>query len=263
MEVELTVLKTITSVLPQIRGAGVIGNAIRKLYARKPRKLQRAKVLDFEMLLDPCECVDGGLLFYPKLYDARELSFMRETIKPGDVFLDIGANIGLYSLVASQLVGPNGAVHSIEADPNTANRLSEHIQMNGCHNVTVHQLGISDRPGMLSLAVNQVGNRGGSSFLAESSVKINVGCVTLQDFLATNQLQAVQMMKIDIEGMEFRVMNEFFGTTNRSFWPKYVIIEDNQNLYALAGGRIINTMQDVGYKLLKRCSSINAILELK
>jgi FkbM family methyltransferase len=263
MDVELSILRTITSALPRIRGAGFLGNAIRRFYARKPRAVLKSKVLDFDMLLDPCECVDGGLLFYPDLYDRREISFLRRVLRPGDTFLDIGANIGFYSLIASSIVGPSGQVISVEADPDTAMRLKEHLKINRCRNSIVYQVGISDKYETLSLAVNQHGNRGGSSFLADSNRTIPVDCQPLAEFLASALAGKVaRLMKMDIEGMELRVMRAFMSAAPKDIWPEYLIIEDNQNLYNAAGGEIVPLLESGGYKVIERCSGINVLMTL-
>lgn len=264
MDVELSILRTITSALPRVKGAGFIGNAIRRFYARKPREMQRSKVLNYEMLLDPCECVDGGLLFYPELYDRREISFLRRVLRPGDTFLDIGANIGFYSLIASSIIGATGQVIAVEADPETATRLKEHLRINRCKNSIVYQVGISDRFETLNLAVNEHGNRGGSSFLASSSRSVAVDCQPLTDFLSSALKSSLppRLMKMDIEGMELRVMRAFMSTAPRTIWPEFLIIEDNRGLYHAAGGEVVPLLEAGGYKVIERCSGINVLMAL-
>ncbi len=265
MNLEFAILKTLSEALPPIRGAGAIGNLIRKFYARKERTVQESNVLDFRMLLDPCECVDGGLLFYPRLYDRREIDFLRTTLQEGDTFIDVGANIGFYSLVASKLVGASGQVVSVEADPEIASRLKKHLGDNGCHNAQVFQLGISDRYETLKLSINQHGNRGGSSFLTSSTKCVEVDCLPLAAFLKSTlgeQPPKRLIMKMDIEGMEFRVMSQFLLEAEKRIWPKFLIIEDNSHLYQAAGGKIIDLLLAYGYQIHTRCSAINVILAL-
>lgn len=264
MNLELSILKSISTALPRVKGAGFLGNAIRRFYARKPRGLICADVLGFEMLLDPCECVDGGLLFYPDLYDRREISFMRRVLQPGDIFLDIGSNIGFYSLIASRLIGSLGRVLAVEADPDTAQRVKEHLARNACKNALVYQIGISDRYETLNLAVNQNGNRGGSSFLASSEHTVPVDCQPLADFFASALSgNRPRLMKMDIEGMELRVMRAFLSASPREMWPEFLIIEDNQRLYQAAGGEVIPLLVSAGYKVVERCSGINVLMSLR
>src|SRR5687768_276637 len=105
MDNELKLWLQATRRLPRIRGSGRMAGLVQRVYNRKPRPRVRVPVLDFTMDLDPSECVDGALLFAPQLYDHREFQLLRSLVRPGDAFLDAGANIGIYSLVASELVG--------------------------------------------------------------------------------------------------------------------------------------------------------------
>lgn len=83
---------------------GCLANFLRSIYARKPRPIMhKVRRLGFEFELNPNECVDGAILFYPQLYERREISFIRSVLPSGGTFLDVGSNIGFYSLVASRL----------------------------------------------------------------------------------------------------------------------------------------------------------------
>src|SRR5262249_31999099 len=117
LDQELKLLLRVSRALPKIRGAGRIAVAIQKFYQRKKRNPLTVPVLNFLMHLDPHELVEVALLFYPQLYDHREIAILRRELRHGDTFLDLGSNAGFYSLVASSLVGPSGKVVSVEADP--------------------------------------------------------------------------------------------------------------------------------------------------
>ena len=79
------------------------------------------------MHLDPHEVVEAELIFNPRLYDSKEFAFLKRNLFEGDVFLDIGASIGTYTVVASSLVGPNGSVVAIEPVPETFQILQENV----------------------------------------------------------------------------------------------------------------------------------------
>lgn len=76
---------------------------------------------------------------------------MAERLKPGDVFVDVGANIGYFSLLASKLVGPGGRVVAIEASPEVFDLLRRNLELNKAHNVRAVNVAISDREGSLQL----------------------------------------------------------------------------------------------------------------
>jgi hypothetical protein len=81
MDNELKMLLKITRNLPQIKGSGVLGNILLTFYNRKKRMPVIADTLNFRMKLDPGECVDGGILFHPQLYDFKGVRFFKSHLK--------------------------------------------------------------------------------------------------------------------------------------------------------------------------------------
>jgi len=145
---------------PPVKGAGWLANKLKAFYNRKSRPTVIAEVLGFELELEPAECVDGALLFYPHFYDRREFAFLQRQLQPGETFVDVGANVGIYSLVASQLVGNRGRVISIEADPYSSEKLISNVRRNNIRNIEVEQIGVSDSSETLLLHQQTAGNRG-------------------------------------------------------------------------------------------------------
>ena len=120
----------------------------------------RAEVLGAQMVLDPAETVDGNLLFQPQLYDRAEIAFIRRRLRPGDVLLDIGSNIGVYTLVAASLVGATGRVLAVEADPTCYGRLSQNVwRSTGSRTFWRAMSGVSDKTETLRLSLQTSGNR--------------------------------------------------------------------------------------------------------
>jgi len=78
------------------------------------------------------------------LYDYREVRFLYEHLREGDVFLDVGANIGFYSLVASRWVGFSGKMIAIEALPYNCDGLRKNIDLNDICNIQVVNAGVAD-----------------------------------------------------------------------------------------------------------------------
>lgn len=139
---------------------------------------------------------------------AREeavLAAIREGLKPGDTFVDAGANIGFYTVVASKLVGPAGKVVAIEMMPDTATRLREHIAINGLTNVEVIEYALSDRSGQTIAATVPDGKYGQASIAASDRSdgvrRLDVETRTL-DKLFADIPGRVALMKMDLEGAE-------------------------------------------------------------
>ncbi|HMJ89701.1 MAG TPA: FkbM family methyltransferase, partial [Candidatus Acidoferrum sp.] len=222
MDKELKLWLQATRRLPRLRGSGRLAGYIQRFYNRKPRERVRVPVLDFTMELDPSECVDGALLFAPQLYDRREFELLKSLIRPGDLFLDAGANIGIYSLVASRLVGPAGKVIAIEASAENFLFLLRNCELSEARNVHGVQVGLSDKRETLRMACSFYGNRSGNSFLKESPIGESVECRSLLEVLEAEGVQRIGGAKFDIEGFEFKVLSAFLKTAPRSLWPRFL-----------------------------------------
>ncbi len=251
----------VTRRLPAVRGSGRLANLLRRFYLRKPRKTVETKVLGFRMKLEPSECIDGGLLFYPRLYDRREVAYLRAHLRRGDVFIDAGANVGFYSLIASELVGREGRVLAIEADPYNHEKLLINLQLNDAQNVCAVNAGVSDRRENRRLGINTSGNRGGNSFLLERLTGVKVECFPLTDLVKGHRFEIIHGAKFDIEGYEFRVLSQFFEEADPSLYPKFMIIERNPEWARLAGGDVIELVRRKGYAV-RWSSEMNYIAEL-
>jgi len=250
---ELKILMFIGRHLPPLPHITGISNRMMKpFYLRKNRDPVTVDVLDFKMILDPKECVDGNLLFHPHLYDRDEIGFLREKLHEGDNFLDVGANIGFYSLAVSDLVGKKGKVISIEADPTNYDKLMINIKLNGKLNIKAVNMGVSDKIETLMLGICTIGNRGGNFFLRAGDEKVEVACCPLLDIVSAEKLQNIKAMKIDIEGYEYRVLSKFFLEAPATLHPELIIIEHIPDLDKAAGGNCIKLLIDYGYIVLKK-----------
>ena len=260
MDLELRLLRAVTQHLPKIRGAGTVARLFRRLYLRKSRDPVETDVLGNKMCLDPYEWVDGDLLFCPHLCDFKEIAFMQKVLKPGGTFLDVGVNIGFYSLIASRLVGQSGRVLSVEADPYNYEKLKHNISLNKeLNNIVPLQVGVSDKKESLRMGIYTLGNRGGNSFLRNDFPEsIDVECETLHTLLRQNHIETIDIAKIDIEGFEYRVLDKFFKESETSLFPKNLIIESNP--YFNNEGDVLGLLSEQGYRVLES-HRLNYILE--
>ena len=145
-------------------------------------------------------------------FEQTERQFLNDFLRPGDVFVDIGANIGLYTLIAALCTGESGQVYSFEPCFKTYQRLVMNVELNGMHNVKCYQIALSDHPGMIDMNISLDGYDAwnsiikpfeGSSFAIET-----VRAVKWDDLSRENNLMGkVTMMKIDVEGWESHVLS--------------------------------------------------------
>jgi len=161
--------------------------------------------------------------------------------------------------VASRRVGRTGRVLSVEAAPDTFARLLRHILLNSISNVTLLNVGVSDRTETLPLGLDTSGNRGGNSFLSRGDTSIDVPCRPLLDLLREQAFERVDLMKLDIEGFEYRVLRRFLEDAPRDLYPHAIIIEYQPRWVEAAGGDSLAVLKDCGYRIHRK-GSLNYLL---
>jgi FkbM family methyltransferase len=246
-DLELKILSGLTRCFPRIRGFGRLSHLAQRFYRRRQRPRVQIDVLGFQMDLDPMESLDGYLLFAPQIYDHREFKLMKELLRPGDTFLDAGSNIGIYSLMASRMVGPQGKVIAVEAGSFNAQCLRRNCELNHLLNVQCLQVGLSDKHEELTLACSDYGNRSGNTFIGTSSITESVSCRPLHDLLASLGIEKVDGVKIDIEGFEWRVLTPYFKVIAPENRPRFFIFEYNRNYTSDYGGDVRELFTTNGY----------------
>ncbi|WP_165066841.1 FkbM family methyltransferase [Paludisphaera rhizosphaerae] len=139
--------------------------------------------------------------------EAGTIRLFAELLRPGMTVVDLGANIGYFTLTAADLVGPKGHVHAIEPTPSTASRLRENVALNGFDQVSIHQIAASDDEGTLRLHLSEDDCEGNSLFAAEpGGNSIEVDVTTLDHFADQQGLRRIDLLKVDVEGAEVRVL---------------------------------------------------------
>jgi FkbM family methyltransferase len=133
---------------------------------------------------------------------------LAENLRPGMVFYDLGANIGLFSMLAARAVGPTGHVFSFEPDAAIAARLKRNVARNEFQNVTIVPKGVWSASKRQAFAPSDSSSpdHGTGSFVGGGNPTITVllECVALDDFV--REARAPQAIKCDVEGAELEVL---------------------------------------------------------
>jgi FkbM family methyltransferase len=141
----------------------------------------------------PYEC-----MVWLKQEEERDLQILRKLLRPSDKFVDCGANIGLWSLSAAPVVGPEGKVFAFEPNPKTADKLCHNIEMSGFQNIQVFRSAVGASAGQQLLEAEAHHNV--SRIVQDTSNStIAVDTVTLDSVLESEKIAG---FKIDIEGYE-------------------------------------------------------------
>ncbi|MBI2921475.1 MAG: FkbM family methyltransferase [Planctomycetes bacterium] len=168
----------------------------------------------------PDSGVAKGLVCYSARPEYHEMGLVQHLLRPGDRFVDVGANIGYYTLLAAALVGPSGAVEAFEPGQPALDRLRENIALNRLFNVRVHALALSDTPGSARfLTGRDTTNRLAASADA-ASPSSSVPAARLDDLLSG---QPCALGKIDVEGAELRVLQGAEGMLSRANPPVWIL----------------------------------------
>ena len=145
----------------------------------------------------------------PEEYEPSAFRVMEKILKPGHLVVDVGANLGLYSLAMARLVYPSGKVFSFEPASESFVALLDHIRCNGLMDmIEPHMCVIGDQPGACIFTQDGVlgTNRiGGSSSQGKNAKAVSRMITTLDQFFARNGLLP-DLMKIDVEGYETSVL---------------------------------------------------------
>lgn len=138
------------------------------------------------------------------VYEPTMTHFVNTLLRPGDVFIDAGANEGYFSVLGSKRVD-SGRVFSIEPQSRLIPVIRANAQINNCANVSIHHLALSDRAGTLELHLTPDTNSGASSLFRRSKLLDNTEMIeakTLDQFVSENKIEKIRFMKVDCEGAE-------------------------------------------------------------
>jgi FkbM family methyltransferase len=142
-------------------------------------------------------------------YEADTVAVLSKTLKPGHTFLDIGASFGQFTLMGAGIVGGGGRVVAFEPDPLNRDWLARNIALNGLRNVQVEPIALGAESSTLDLYVGTPGNFGATSMRKQynaSGRTVEVAVHTLDAYCAGNEVGAVDVIKLDVEGAELLVL---------------------------------------------------------
>jgi len=179
-------------------------------------RLDRAKAItwleDLEVQIHPNDDLSRAL-YISGLYEPSTLMAMRRLLPPGGRFIDIGANAGLFAMIASRWVGRCGHVDAFEPSEREFGRLVQHVEMNELKNVSARRLAIGGHNGIAQLRVAPFPNAGhntlGSSFAYQAVQTERIETIevtTLDAFARTEHIVRLDAIKMDIEGSEYSAL---------------------------------------------------------
>ena len=159
-------------------------------------------------------CVNGRESFYiaarnrsyfPEIYDPSVCDYLRQRVRPGDTCLNVGANVGIYTLLLARWSGPNGQVYAFEPNPAVRAILEDNVRRNGCAAyVDISNQAVGDEPGEAAFfaeGVTGIGRLGRPHPASGGASTFTVPVTTLDEFCGRHHLSP-NWIVMDIEGFE-------------------------------------------------------------
>ncbi len=188
------------------------------------------------------------LIFSPQRFDPEELQFLHEILKPPFTFVDIGANVGAYSVFVARRADPSCRLLAFEPHPEVRERLQYNLRANDVQAVEIFDIALSDKEGTIAFNAH-TGNIGQSTILSaddhESRQVLSVATRPLLDVLNDVGMTKIDILKIDIEGAEETVLHPFFEGAPVSLRPRTILLEPNSTDWSFD---LTSYLQTLGYR---------------
>lgn len=185
-------------------------------------------------------CASCSSVVYFKLQDYEEINYLRRNIKVDDVILDIGANIGHFSLLLSDL-NTRGKFLVFEPHPKTFLELKENFNLNPTVPCQLYNMALSNKSGVVQFSDGSESCQNSIVLHDNTQKSISVKSISLDDFISQNKIIKVDIIKIDVEGFEYSV---FQGAQNLllGLKPRIIVFENGTNTHD-----VIQFLSEFGY----------------
>lgn len=196
------------------------------------------------------------LVKYDKSFEYTTLTLFKQFVKPDAVILDIGANIGLFSLLADKWLGADGKVIAFEPSAQTFQNFKKNLEYNNVTHVVPYQVALSDKEGKAYLSrPTELSNRyqyqDAFSHLQYDGKEEGemIQTRTIDNILQENQVRKVDLIKIDVEGAELMCFKGATGLLS-SANPPVIIMESNEHMckkFGYSSYDTLNFLHSFGY----------------
>jgi FkbM family methyltransferase len=189
-------------------------------------------------------------LIYYTGFDRKDCRIVRRLVKPGDVIIDAGANVGYFSLLFAKWLRGKGNVHAFEPFPETARRFGRNLELNQRLKpvVHLHRSALSDFIGKMGMSVPDQKNQG-CNYLGDAGER-DVEVTTVDAFCEKERLIRVNLIKVDVEGSEVALLRGAEQTIRR-FRPVLMIEVNPSTLqrFGYTARDLIEAIGQYGYRM--------------
>jgi len=255
---KLIAAKIIFRLWPTHIGIGSLMNAINPPYPCYPEgKTIVKKLLRFPLKMKfRTNTVIGRYLYYRGMYEEGTILKLSKLLKIGMTFIDIGANIGLYSVIAACLVGKEGRVVAVEPQSDLCDLFQENIRMNNLTNVILKPVALGKGTGEGTIFQVSATNVGAATLKIRKSesyfgTPVKVSIRSLDQVLKELKIREVHGLKIDTEGAELEILQGFrdWLTNNPPNFIFLECIESNLNRFGHNATELISFLKGYKYRI--------------
>lgn len=158
------------------------------------------RLVSGQLIFVDTESVDIGIhLIMGGQWETASVNLFRSLLKSGDTVLDVGANHGVYALIAASLVGSTGVVRAFEPQPRLCSLMAKSFRVNGFNHAIAYNVALGDRDEPARLYIDSLSPGGASLFAGAERTSIDIEMRTLDRLLPDVD---VDVVKIDVEGHE-------------------------------------------------------------
>ncbi len=221
--------------------------------ARHRHRVFYDKVIDAYVCADLADWTGRWHYYSGRFWDRLNQLVIDQVLRTGDIYVDVGANLGMHSLLASRRVGADGMVVAIEPNPRTFHVLQLHSMINRIDNITLWNLGMSDHEGKLEL----IGDPSHSAMYSavdhgQGTDRVEIKLEMLDNILRGEDLNRARVLvKIDVEGHECNVLA---GMKNLLARRNVVVSLEVTPAWIEQAGRSVDELlallTDAGYRIL-------------
>ncbi len=196
-------------------------------------------------------------IYFLGYYELRETRLTRRYLRPGDIFIDIGANIGWFTVLAANRVGASGKVFAFEPSSRIYEHLQKNMELNPYKNIKLQNIALSDKNDTAVLKGILNSNEGGGSIVykykSSDFIAETVQTLRFDEYFKDKNLQRIRLVKIDVEGAEMMVLKGM-GTFLERKMCDYLIVEVSEvSLREVNSStdEVLTLLRDCGYSLFR------------
>ena len=247
--------------IPFFKGSWLLFSVLLKFL---PKKLRFCQLKDSNIKLDLTDPAQFSIVKTRKgRHEIGAVNFIKKYLPINGTFIDIGANFGYFTSIASKLVGNGGCIFSFEPNVSAFNQLLNTIKRNQLFNVFPFNIAINDKKSMIRMEKRWF-RQNTSSYMVSGNTCLSNTFDSFLESILTNR--NISIIKIDVEGAEWQVINGMKGALRKN--NPFLIIEPDDNSQKRYGNNfteVMSLLESMGYKPIFCLESIGSgmILDYK